>query len=104
GQDDYIKAAPYATAAYNIDSLDAGVADRYAVILMAQEDYAQARRILEFAVSMNQNDLNVRYHYAQALSKSGAVARAILELNVIVNSGIAFENVENARDLLTSLR
>lgn len=101
---DISRAARYATLAYNIDNLNAGIADTYAVTLMMQGNHAQARRILEFAASMEPNNLDMRFHYAQALNNSGATARAILELEVIVNSGTQFENEENARDLLATLR
>lgn len=101
---DFSRAARYATSAYNLDNLDAGIADTYGVVLMVQGNYAQARRILEFAASMEPDNLDVRFHYAQALNSSGATARAILELEGIVNSGIQFENEENAKNLLATLR
>ena len=97
------KALAYAKLAYAVTPDAPVVQDTLAQILLDQGDVKQAVRLLERAVEQAPNDLQIRYHWAQALARNGERAVAQRELERILGTGKPFAGDDEARALLEEL-
>ena len=87
------------------DSADqsAQVLDTYGWILLKSGKSAKGKELLEKAVALAPNGLDIRYHLAVALLETGDKEKAKQELEMIVNDDIKFTNLGEAKKLLSQL-
>jgi putative PEP-CTERM system TPR-repeat lipoprotein len=102
-QSDPDKAFAYARAAHMLAPGTPVTQDILAQILLDRGEVGQALGLLEQAVAAAPQDLQIRYHRAQALARSGETARAREELEKIVGTGKRFAGEREARALLDTL-
>ncbi len=76
---------------------------RLASALVEQGDTARGLPLLQKASSQAPNSMEIRYHLAQALHKSGDKAGARRELDKLLAPGTQFAHADEARALLKSL-
>ncbi len=97
-------AVRYARQAYELNPGDAATADTLAQILIEGGDLPGGLEILQKAVAAAPAEREIRYHFAQALAKSGDKAKAIAQLESVVGSGAKFPQEAEAIALLKQLR
>lgn len=97
-------ALSYAQKAHQISPGDGGIADTLGLILIETGDLTRGVEILQKAVAASPSNLEIRYHLAQALAKSGEKAKAISQLEIVVGSGSKFPLESEAIALLKQLR
>ena len=72
-------------------------------MLVEQGDTARGLPLLQKASSQAPNAMEIRYHLAQALHKSGDKAGARRELDKLLASDTPFAHADEARALLKTL-
>lgn len=97
------RAMKTAEQAYKLAGNSAPVMDTYAWMLVEQGDVARGLPILRQAAAAAPDALDIQYHLAAALHKSGDKAGARKELERIVGSGKEFAQLEQAKALLKQL-
>ncbi|WP_208281000.1 XrtA/PEP-CTERM system TPR-repeat protein PrsT [Massilia oculi] len=97
------RALATAEKAYKLASDSPGVMDTLGWVLVEQGDTARGLPLLQKASSQAPNSMEIRYHLAQALHKSGDKAGARRELDKLLAPGTQFAHADEARALLKSL-
>ncbi|MDX2506028.1 MAG: PEP-CTERM system TPR-repeat protein PrsT [Gammaproteobacteria bacterium] len=94
------KALPLAEKAYKLSANDSGVQDTYGWLLVENGQVEKGKRILERVVKALPEVLEVQYHYAVALMKSGEKVKAQEILINLLEQGKLFEGRDEAQALL----
>jgi putative PEP-CTERM system TPR-repeat lipoprotein len=97
------RALQTAERAYTLKPDNAAVADTLGWILVEQANTKRGIEVLQKAVEAAPNMLEVRFHLAQALAKSGDKAQAITQLERIVAGDATFSKRSDAVALLKQL-
>lgn len=97
------KAYEYARRAYEIAPDAPLVQDALAQVHLDRDETKQALRLLEKAVERVPKDLQIRFHWAQALARNGEKDKAERELTRILAEGRRFAGEQEARGLLEEL-
>lgn len=97
------KAPEYAERAYKLSGDNPAIMDTLAWILLDQGNTARALPLLEKASTLQPDALEIRYHFAVALVKSGDKAKAKKELESITAPGKIFAKSDEAKALLKQL-
>ncbi|MCU6434109.1 PEP-CTERM system TPR-repeat protein PrsT [Undibacterium sp. Jales W-56] len=97
------KAIEYAERAYKLSGDSPAIMDTLAWILLDQGDTARALPLLEKASNLQPDALEIRYHFAVALVKTGDKAKARKELENITTPGKSFAKLDEAKTLLKQL-
>lgn len=97
------RALKYAEKAYELAPKSAPIADTLGWILVEQNDIARGLPLLKQANAIEPASLEIRYHLAVALMKSGDKTAARKELEQILASGKKFSQSEEAQSLLKTL-
>jgi FimV-like protein len=97
------RAFEYAEKAYKLAGDSAEVLDTLGWMLVEQGNTARGLPMLQKAITLSPDALEVRLHLAQALLKSGDKAKARKELEQIVASGKPFPKMDEAKTLLKQL-
>jgi putative PEP-CTERM system TPR-repeat lipoprotein len=103
GKKDPQKALGYAEKAYKLQPKNSLIADTLGWLLVQQGDAERGLKLLQTAFNQNPKHLEIHYHYAAALAKSGAKEQARGELQRLLDSGKKFPQEQEARDLLKGL-
>src|SRR5258706_6402331 len=93
------RALQTAEQAYKLKPDNAAVADTLGWMLVEQGNAKRGLEVLQKAVTAAPKALEIRYHLAQALAKSGDKAQAIAQLESIVASDSKFSQESGARAL-----
>jgi putative PEP-CTERM system TPR-repeat lipoprotein len=94
------KAKEYAERAYRLDSDSPGIMDTYGWTLVKEGSYERALTLLEKAAKAIPDNVEIQYHYAKALYMSGNKDQAKQILSTIVNKGVKFNGIDDARTML----
>ena len=97
------RALATAEQAYKLAGTNPAVLDTYGWLLVEQGDAARGVPLLQKAVAAVPNALEMRYHLAVGLSKSGDKAGARKELESLLAQNKPFAQAEAARSLLKTL-
>jgi putative PEP-CTERM system TPR-repeat lipoprotein len=97
------KALETAERAYKLAADSAPVIDTLGVILTERGDSKRAVELLQKAVNLAPDDLDLRLHLAQALAKSGDKANARKQAQHIVANGTGSPRLAEAQELLKQL-
>lgn len=97
------RALATAEKAYKLASDSPGVMDTLGWVLVQQGDTARGLALLQKASGQAPDSMEIRYHLAQALHKSGDKAGARRELDKLLASNTPFDRADEARALLKSL-
>jgi putative PEP-CTERM system TPR-repeat lipoprotein len=97
------KAYDYAKRAHELAPDAPVVQDALAQIHLDRDEGTQALRLLETAVEKSPQDLQIRFHWAQALARNGEKEKARRELTRILAEGRRFAGESKARSLLEEL-
>ncbi|PWT73559.1 MAG: PEP-CTERM system TPR-repeat protein PrsT [Proteobacteria bacterium] len=97
-------ATGFAERAYALKPGDGAVADTLGKILVESGDLNRGLEILQKGVAAAPSHRELRFHFAQALAKSGDKAKAIEELTVLLDSGAKFPQEAEAVAMLKQLR
>jgi putative PEP-CTERM system TPR-repeat lipoprotein len=98
------RALATAEAALKLDEKNPVATDTYGWMLYRNERFAEAVDVLRRAVTLAPNEREVRYHYVQALVKTGDRRNARLELERVLAGSTPFSRQAEARPLLDQLR
>ncbi len=79
------------------------VADTLGWMLVEEGKIGRGLELLKHAADLAPSSLEIRYHLAQALAKSGDKAGARKELEIVLRDDAAFPDRDAARDLLRQL-
>ena len=94
------KALDMAERAYRLTPENPGIQDTYGWILTQQAQPEKGLRLIEQAMQTLPDNLDVRFHLASALIKSGKKIQGRQVLKEILNQGKIFESREQAQLLL----
>jgi putative PEP-CTERM system TPR-repeat lipoprotein len=97
------KALETAERAYRLAADSAPVLDTLGVILTERGDARRAVELLQKAVNLAPNDLDLRLHLAQALAKAGDKVNARKQAQHIVTAGNSYPRLAEAQELLKQL-
>ncbi|MFZ6843184.1 XrtA/PEP-CTERM system TPR-repeat protein PrsT [Undibacterium sp. RuTC16W] len=97
------KAIDYAERAYKLSGESPAIMDTLAWILLEQGNTERALPLLEKASGLQPDALEIRYHFAVALVKSGNKTKAKKELESITGPGKTFAKSDDAKTLLKQL-
>lgn len=97
------RALPTAEQAYKMAGDNPAVLDTYGWMLVEQGDAAKGVPLLQKAASLAPNALEIRYHYAVGLSKTGNKPAARKELETLLAQNKPFAHADAARSLLNTL-
>ncbi len=98
------RALATAEMAFKLDASNPVVADTYGWMLYRSERFGEAVDVLQRAVAQAPNEREIRYHYAQALVKTGDRRNARLELERVLAGSTPFSRQAEAKPLLDQLR
>ena len=98
------RALATAETAFKLDENNPAVADTYGWMLYRNERFAEAVEVLRRAVALAPNEREIRYHYAQALVKTGDRRNARLELERVLAGSTPFARQAEAKPLLDQLK
>ncbi|MES2048813.1 MAG: XrtA/PEP-CTERM system TPR-repeat protein PrsT [Pseudomonadota bacterium] len=97
------KSLEYAEKAYKLSSDSPAIMDTLGWILLEQGNIVRGLPLVQKAMAQMPDSLDVRYHVAVGLMKSGNKAMAKKEFEQILASGKAFEKKEEVKTLLKQL-
>jgi predicted Zn-dependent protease len=97
------RALEYAERAFLASPNTPSVLDTYGWALVTRGKAHEGIQMLLRATSIEKDNLEIRYHLAQALVRVGDKTRAREELKVILGNKAKFPQIEEARALLASL-
>lgn len=97
------RALQYAEKAYARDSSNPSVLDTLGWILVEHGDHARGLGLLQKAVTLAPDAMEIRYRLALGLVKSGDKEKARTELQRLLTTGKEFSKEKEARALLTQL-
>jgi len=97
-------AVRYAERAYALKPNDGAVADTLGQILVESGDLNRGIEILNKGVADAPSHRELRFHFAQALAKSGDKPKAIEQLVILLGSGGKFPQEAEAISMLHKLR
>lgn len=98
------RALPTAERAYKLKADNAAVADTLGWILYEQNSLPRAVEVLQGAVRMAPAAMEIRFHLAQALAKSGDKTGARRELEQLLAAGKPFGQEAEAKALLAQVK
>jgi putative PEP-CTERM system TPR-repeat lipoprotein len=98
------RALRFAEAGYSAAPLSPSAQDTLGWILVQNGDLARGRDLLKAAAKAAPDNLDIRFHLAVALHKSGDVAAAREELQALLATNSNFSSAADARALLASLK
>lgn len=96
-------ALEYAEKAYAVSGENPRIMDTVGVIALEAGKTERALKLLRSAAQLAPQAVEIRYHCAQALAKSGAKAQARKELELVLEAGKQFPELAAARKLLAEL-
>lgn len=102
-QTDPDKAYEYARRAFDVAPDAPFVQDALAQVHLDRGEVMLALRLLEQAVERAPGNLQIRFHWAQAMARNGEKEKAASELTRILDKGRRFAGEPAARDLLRQL-
>lgn len=97
------RALPIAEKAYKLSPNNVSVMDTLGWILTEQGNLVRGVEILQKAATAAPKNLDIGYHYAVALAKSGDKLKARKQLEILLAPGQTFPKIEQARTLLKQL-
>jgi putative PEP-CTERM system TPR-repeat lipoprotein len=97
-------AARYAERAYALKPGDGAVADTFGQILVESGDLNRGLEILQKGIADAPSHRELRFHFAQALAKSGDKPKAIEQLTILLGTGGKFPQEAEAIAMLKQLR
>ncbi|GGC97206.1 XrtA/PEP-CTERM system TPR-repeat protein PrsT [Undibacterium terreum] len=97
------KALGYAEKAYKLAPESAAVLDTYGWLLIQKEDVKTGLPLLKKAASLSPTAAEIRFHYAQALIKSGDKTGARSELEATIANGKGYAKLDEAKAQLNQL-
>jgi tetratricopeptide (TPR) repeat protein len=97
-------ALEYAEKAYAVSGDNPSVMDTVGVLALEAGKTERALKLLRSATQLAPQAVEIRYHFAQALVKSGAKEEARKELEQVLEAGKQFPELAAARKLLAELR
>jgi len=97
------KALDLAERAYRTAPENAGIQDTYGWILTQQNQADKGKRLIKQAMELIPDNLEIRYHYAVALVKSGNKDEGQLMLEKLLKQNKPFNGRKEARQLLGKL-
>jgi putative PEP-CTERM system TPR-repeat lipoprotein len=97
------RAQETAEFAYQLAPDNHAIMDTLGWILVNKGELSLGTTMLRNALARSTNEPDIRYHYAVALSRNGQTKAAIKELRLLLGEGRAFQKIEGARILLTTL-
>lgn len=97
------QALEFAEKAYQINAQNPAVLDTLGWILVEQNKVSRGLPLLQKAVELAPESMDIRYHLAHGLIKSGDKATARNELRRILSAGKEFAQEKEARALLAQL-
>jgi len=103
GESGDARALATAEKAFRINEANASVADTYGWMLFNSGKILEAVVVLQRAVEMAPGSRDIRFHYAQALAKSGERKEARAELHRVLAGAGPFERQAQAKSLLEGL-
>lgn len=103
GQEKDPRALQYAEQAYKLAPENPAVLDTFGWMLAEKGDIARGLPMLQKAIGLAPAAADIRYHYAQALAKSGDKSRARKEIEQLLANTKGFAKEEEARALLKQL-
>jgi len=98
------KALETAERAFKLKSDNAAIADTYGWLLVEKGELGKGITTLQKAVELAPKSQDIRYHLAQAFVRNGDQAKAVVELERILASGVKFQQESEAAALLKSIR
>ncbi len=98
------RALTYAEQALKLQPENPLVMDTYGWILVEQGQTARGLKLLQQALSKAPDSAEIQWHLASAYARNGDTARARGELERLLDSGVAFPQVQEARALLRQLQ
>lgn len=98
------RAVATAQRAFSLDEANPAAADTYGWILYRNAQYPEAVGMLARAVALAPNSRDIRFHYAQALAKTGDRKNARLELERVLAGSTPFARQLEAKALLDQLK
>ena len=101
--DDPAKALAYAERAVGLAPDSAIILDTYGEILLEQGQLAHALEVLRDASRKAPANLDIRYHFAKALARTGGKSEAVKVLENVLATGQPFKSRQQAESLLTRL-
>jgi len=104
GENGDSRAVATAEKAFRINEANAAVADTYGWMLFDSGKIAEGIGILRRAVEMAPESRHIRFHYAQALAKSGERKDARAELQRVLAGAGPFDRQAEANALLEALK
>jgi putative PEP-CTERM system TPR-repeat lipoprotein len=103
GEEKDKRALGYAEKAHKLSAENPAIMDTLGWILVEQGNLTRGLPLIQKASSLAPDMLDIRYHLAQALAKSGDKVKARKELEQLLSSGKAFAKSEDAKELLKQL-
>lgn len=98
------KALDIAERAYRTDPKNAGIQDTYGWILTHQNQASKGQRLIKQAMEKMPSNLEIRYHYAIALIKSGNENQGQQILEELLKQDEPFNGRNEAEKLLSNLK
>ncbi len=98
------RALATAERAYKAAPDQPDIADTYGWIVLRRQDKASGLQILQKSAAKRPNDPNMQYHLAFALKANGRSAEAARVLDATLAKFKTFDNVNDARALLTQIK
>jgi len=101
--DDNSKAMDMAESAYRFSPQNPGIQDTYGWILIHKDQLEKGQRLIKQAMDTIPESLDIQYHYASSLLKSGNHAEGRQILEQLINQNKPFSGREQAKQLLKNL-
>jgi putative PEP-CTERM system TPR-repeat lipoprotein len=97
------RALEFAERAHKLAPENPAILDTLGWILVDQGNTARGLPLLQKAVSLTPNSMDIRYHLVLGLVKSGDKAKAKQELEQLLAANKTFSNIDDAKALLKQL-